>query len=392
MVGRVAGSIVLFSAIAGYPASLNAQERPEGVIVGPLVIAPALDLSLSYDDNVFAEPDDAEGDLVFTVSPGLRIANLSQRYQVEANFGISAERYRRFSSENDFAYGADVAARVLATQRTTLTGSVAASRQNEDRGDTAANRGREEPARFTEVRADLGAERRFPRAAALIEGSVVRVTFDDEADRDRDRLILRLDSRFSYSLSPPLSVFVAPFVENISFTRTEPGQPDDSALAIGTRLGAAYEQPDLWTAEIGLGPVHQRFDDPTLGSNTGLTIDAALDWQPTRLTTVAIEISRDVVPTTEQGSLSQVETVAGLSVSHQFDRDIVGEVRTAWSREEFQDIDRTDDTLTAGVGVRYALSRNIALVANWSFETNDSTLSSEDFQRNLVSIGISAQL
>ena len=63
-----------------------------------------------------------------------------------------------------------------------------------------------------------------------------------------------------------------------------------------------------------------------------------------------------------------------------------------YTRDDFSGIDRTDDTITAGGGVSYLINRNFSIDAGYTYTKRWSDDEDEEFDRNLIRIGVTARL
>lgn len=69
--------------------------------MGPLSLHPFVRQQMSYDSNVFLEPDDEKEDVIWTTTPGI-IADLKfDDHLIEASYKCDFENFTKFSSQND---------------------------------------------------------------------------------------------------------------------------------------------------------------------------------------------------------------------------------------------------------------------------------------------------
>jgi hypothetical protein len=81
-----------------------------------------------------------------------------------------------------------------------------------------------------------------------------------------------------------------------------------------------------------------------------------------------------------------------LEVDHELLRNVILNGLVAFSRDDFEGIDRADDTFDVGAGVSYLLNRNFSIDGNYTFTKRWSDLETEEFERNRFLIGVTARL
>ena len=96
---------------------------------------------------------------------------------------------------------------------------------------------------------------------------------------------------------------------------------------------------------------------------------------------------------TSRSSLGrQQDASAGLGVEHELLRNVILAANVGYTRDDFSGINRTDDTISAGGGVNYLLNRNFSIGAGYNFTTRSSDDKNEEFDRNLIRIGVTGRL
>jgi uncharacterized protein (PEP-CTERM system associated) len=81
-----------------------------------------------------------------------------------------------------------------------------------------------------------------------------------------------------------------------------------------------------------------------------------------------------------------------LEVNHELLRNVLLNGNVGYIRDDFEGVDRTDNTLRAGAGVSYLLNRHLSLDAKYDFSTRDSDENDEEYTRNRFLVGITGKL
>ena len=152
----------------------------------------------------------------------------------------------------------------------------------------------------------------------------------------------------------------------------------DRVLAIAERYQGVF-------CTVGTHPHHADEED-----GIGYGID--LTWTPTLLTTVTASGGGDFRPTTQDEAEANFRSSVGLGVRHELLRNVILAANVDYYRDDFSGIDRTDNTISAGGGVSYLINRNFSVGAGYNYTTRSSDEDDEEFNRNLVRIGVTGRL
>ena len=110
------------------------------------------------------------------------------------------------------------------------------------------------------------------------------------------------------------------------------------------------------------------------------------------LTTVTASGGGDFRPTTQDDAEANFRSTVGLGVEHELLRNVILAANVGYTRDDFSGIDRTDNTISAGGGVNYLINRNFSVGAGYNYTTRSSDEDDEEFNRNLVRIGVTGRL
>ena len=156
--------------------------------------------------------------------------------------------------------------------------------------------------------------------------------------------------------------------------------------------GAAVDLTNLLVGEFSVGYRRQYFDEGDFDEEDGVGYNVDLTYTPTLLTTVTASGGGDFRPTTQDNAEANFRSNIGLGVEHELLRNVILAANVGYTRDEFSGIDRTDNTIGAGGGVSYLINRNFSVNAGYSFTTRSSDEDDEEFDRNLIRIGVAARL
>ncbi|WP_282097230.1 MULTISPECIES: outer membrane beta-barrel protein [Guyparkeria] len=370
--------------------------------MGGFLFFPQLTVTTLYDTNIYGvngsvpvDKDDPRGpiedetaDTVGILSPSLAVRSDWDSHELNFNAGADLARYRDNSDENydDFWLNAD--GRYDINTVSNVFGGLGYTRTHEDRTSPEGAAGIE-PVTYDSLDAHGGYARRIGRTVLRLGGTAQRLDYDsgitvdgvpiNHDDRDRD--IYALGARLTYLHSPR----VQPFVQASTETRRYRDSRDDLDYrrdSDGQRLavGATFDSGSGVSGEVYGGLLYQDYDDPRFSSITTPDVGAQVNWQVTPFTRLRGAIDRSLEETTywqiEDGvpvvSSGYLYSRAEASVEHRLTPRTTLSALASYGQVDYQEVDRTDDLISAGVGVEYRLTRNLLLQFDYRHFQRDS--------------------
>jgi hypothetical protein len=376
---------------------VTARPRPDfdplGIRAGGFLIYPNTTVAATYDDNVFASKNDTKDDFYFNFLPGFSIRSNFPRHAI--NFAAQAD-IARYTSETDEDYedvGAALDGRLDITRNNRLTGGLRFAKDHESRDDPedpgadVTNK----PVEFYDYGARLGFQQDFNRLNFGLLGTFDRRDYDEQGDTDeseRDRNLYGARLRTGYFVSPRINAFLQGAYRREQRDASNKSQRDNNVYTAG--VGSEIDFTGLLFGEFDVGWSLQEFDDSEFDSENGFTYGANLTWNPTRLTSVRLD-GRGGFQPSDVGS-SNLESQIGLRVDHELLRNLLIGGEIVYNRDDFQDTNRTDNRIDVGPSITYLINRNFSVGAEYTFTTRQSDDSDREFDRNLVTLRVTAQL
>jgi hypothetical protein len=372
---------------------VTARPRPDydplGIRAGGFLIFPSTSVTGSYTDNVFATDNDTDDDFFFNFLPGIVVRSNFPRHAIAWTTEANIARYVSETDENYEDFGTALRGRLDITRNNRLTGDVNFARAHESRDDPEDPGAdvADEPLKYYDYGGSLGFEQDFNRLNFGLLGSVDRRDFTDGDEGDRDRNLFGGRLRTGYFISPRINAFLQ------GGFRREVRDDEDSNRdnnVYSASVGTEIDFTGLLFGEAFAGWSLQEFDDDEFDSENGFTYGANLTWNPTRLTSLRLEGQGGFEPS-DVGS-SRLESEIGLRVDHELLRNVLIGGEVSYQRDDFQDADRVDNRIDVGPDITYLLNRYLSVGAGYTFTTRDSDDSDREFDRNLVTLRVTAQL
>ena len=370
-----------------------------GIRVGTFRLYPSLDITGMFDDNVFASSSGKKSDYVGVVSPSLELRSVWKQHALNLWGGADIGRHARFTKENYEDYNAGADGRYDITSDFYLFGGVAFDRTHEPR-ESPDNAFGLRPTIYRDLDGHAGLHKEFGPFTLRFGGTIRWLDYDDAAgsvgtinNDDRDRVVYTIATRLSYRLARGYEVFgqatydrrdYTSFADDNGFRRSSQGYR--AAIGLKAELGRELD------GEVYVGYLEQVYDDARFKPVSNIHFGARLRWlvKPSLLVTGFVD--RSVEETTLAGASSYIATRFGLRFEHALAEKWTLQGHASYAANQYQDIARTDDIYSAGIGVRYYFDPRLWAGFDYSYQYRDSTAEGQQYTQNLVMFRIGAQL
>ena len=357
-----------------------------GIKAGSFLVLPAVELSAGYNTNPGAAPG-GPGSLYFVIAPELHVRSTWPVNSFTADITGSYTDY----PNNDFQPSLNVpylnakADGTLDVTRTTqilLEARTIVSTDNP--GSPNIQFGLTTLPIDTTVGGTLGAAQQFGRFDLSLKGTFDRSMYSsaqltdgetanfDYRNFDQYGGILRL----GYEIDPGLK----PFVELDADSRvhdiaTDIFGEDRDSDGTSAKFGAALNLTNSLTGEIAAGYMKRDYHDPTLPNIAGPTIDGALIWQATPLTTAKLTAASIVTESTVQGVSGEFSRSVTGEVDHALRTWLVANAQLGYEYDQYVGLGRNDNHYFAAAGLTYKMNRDIQLRGEVRQDWLDSNVS-----------------
>jgi hypothetical protein len=372
---------------------------PLGIRAGNFLIFPELFVGETYDDNIFATSSGETDDFITVISPEVRAVSNFVRHRLGVTVGADIGLYLDESDENYEDYFGAVDGRLDIRRSTFLDARAGIGHFHEDRDDPE-EAGGSEPTEYDRYDGELALNHTFNRLFTRLTGRVAVFDYDDVPSPfgtidqdDRDRTDYDALLRVGYLVSPRFNVFTEGryTIEDRDQDVDDQGFERDSD-GWEVRAGAGIDLTAVLFGEAYVGYRSESFDEPTFDDVDGVSFGVDLTWNPTTLTTLVLSGSSDIEATTQAGAAGNFQSNIGLSVDHELLRNLLVGGRFGYERDDFDGIDRVDDTFALGASVTYLINRYLSVEGAYLFTDRSSDIDAVEYSRNRITLGITAQL
>jgi hypothetical protein len=399
---------------AGAPERVSVAQRPHpdydpiGARLGGFLIFPSVDLSETYDSNIFAAKAPEVGDFFTDVQPAINVVSNFSRHALGFNANGEFKRYITHSSENVDNASATAGGRLDLLRDIYLLGGLQFRHAHEDRADPNSNPAQLTPTEYEVGGAGLGYVHERGRLAFRIDAAVNDYLYHNVPARgggvviesDRDRIELAAKPRVSYEIVPGYHAFVQVQGNARSYRLTHDQNGfNKNSSGYEVDAGTALDLGGIITGEVYAGYLAQNYQDSRLKPATGVGFGGNLLWNVTQLTSIRFTLSRSVQETVVTGALGaaivdasgDVVTAVGAALEHELRRNVLLTAGLSYTEDNFQGISRTDNSYEADAGGRYLINRNLSAGLDLSYRKRDSNQTVNNYSREIVTARLRAQ-
>lgn len=384
--------------------TVTERERPEldalGVRSGGFTIFPSVEVSQTYNDNIFATQNATVDDFITTVTPTVAVSSDWNQHYLGFNGSADIVRYWSNTAEEHEKVRLSVDGRLDIRRDTTATARAGYERDSEERGSVNDVNGIT-PTTLDVRTVDVGIANKWNRVSLSADGGFENRDFDDVAtstgatinNDDRDRSQYSLDVRAGYEIQQAYEAFLQVILTSVDYDAAvdDAGVNRDSE-GYELRAGARVDLTGLLFGDVFVGYLNRDYDGATLASVDAFVAGLDLTWNVTPLTTIKGGVTRTVNETTLASASGTLRTEVKTSVDHELLRNLILSGRFSFSTEEFEGVSREDDYMKFGAGAKYLLNRYFSIVLDYDYSERDSNVVGSDNEINKVLLKIRAQL
>ena len=198
--------------------------------------------------------------------------------------------------------------------------------------------------------------------------------------------------RAAYEISP----YLKPFVEGTYDTRVHNSPVDPygyyrDSEGVALRAGAEVKISDLLHGQAAGGYAERDYQDVRLSQLRAPTIDAALIYTPTPLTTLTLRAATTLDETTLPAASGEISRTITAELAHDLLRNLKVTALGTYFNNQYPGVSLVENGYTAGVKLEYKITRSIALHASYSHERLGSNEAGDDYTANVFLVGLRFQ-
>ncbi|RYZ13328.1 MAG: hypothetical protein EON61_07380 [Alphaproteobacteria bacterium] len=364
---------------------------PEPLRAGAFVIDANILGAVEFNDNVYAQETNKVDDTIIRVRPEVIARSNWSVHALTVGATVDHRQFTGEDSETATDYNLFANGRLDVTRNFSFTGNAATGQTTEARYEPGSQFA-PEPAHDKYVTADIGASYRSDRL--LLQGQVGASQHnyqDFYPQRDFDETFV--GGRVSYAISPDVAVFADVRQAELDYDDTALINRDGTQTSL--RAGVNFELSAPFRGEIAVGQVNDKRDAPGSEDAKSASVDAAVEWFPTQLTTVTFRGFAGITDPGIQEALSADTQRYSVRVDHELLRNILLHAEAGFGTYKynasplFPTYDRQDDFTDVNIGGAYKLNKNARVEAGYTFHNRDSSgVGATSLDQNVFSVGL----
>jgi len=340
-----------------------------------------------YDTNIFGN-NTSDADTIFSFTPDLRYTRAVGKISTIAVAGVNIIRFNEADDENSEDPFASVTFNYDAADKGNARLSIGFARSSQA-DDTVLDRLKSDEYALDSMVNHFYSEKLGYRVGF---GTTISES-KTNGFNDVDTYTVSLGSvyRYSQKLNAALTYsFRKSGTEDVDTTLFEKPDSDDH------RLTASLEgeiSPKV-TGQIGVGFSIRDYDEG--GSDVAPTLSTGLNWAAAEKTTVSFNATQDFETTSAAQSALRFKTSLGVTQAINAKLNLTGSFGYEHATYENSavapaDNGRTDDSFIFQAGAAYAFTRYVSANAGITYRDNQSDAARADYERTIVSVGVSAR-
>jgi hypothetical protein len=384
--------------------AVGVRERPRpeydaiGIHAGGFTLFPMIQAGATFEDNVFAVVAGAKSDTIGELTPVVRLNSNWSSNELDFTASGTSRYYSSYSALNSTDWRVEGYGRLDVVRDASIDGDVSYFDGIESLLDNpipnlakpieytqlTGNFGGQWSAARTKFVARLQSDKYDFKNGTLLNGFVVD-------QNDRDRTVTQFTGRADYSVSPDTAVFVSASGNWRDYRLRPPvATIDRNSDGYNILAGFNFGVTRLIHGDLGVGYLHQTYDQPGVPDLSGFAANVKLEWLPTEVVTVTGTAARQVGDSGVGGTASIITSQAGVTADYEFRRDIILSAGAAYYQDDYNNISRRDDRWSAMLSGDYMLNRVAAVFVKYSYwdQNSNDAVAGRIYKVNDVSIGL----
>jgi len=374
--------------------------KKPGYYVGGIRYMPKIDISGTYNDNIYATDKNRVSDFITVVRGNLAARSDWERHQLSFNIGGKIGSYWDTPDEDYTDYWADLKGRYDISSQSNVFGGLGYSFLHESRDSPDANLSGIFPTTYSSKNAHLGLSHSLGSYTFRLGGTYENLEFNNvptlfggTLDNEyRDRTLTGLGMRATRKISESSDLFAQLLFDKRKYDETtdQYGYQKDSD-GYRAAVGIKQKLEGLGRFEAYFGLLAQNYDDPRFKDIRKPDFAGSLTILPSARSKLVANLDRELYETTQAGSAGYLYTSLGARFDYRFLPKLTGQLNASYATADYLDVEREDDYIRAGLGLKYQLTPNFFLAADYLRVERDSNERTSDFKQDLffLSLGMS---
>jgi hypothetical protein len=379
-------------------ASVTSYE-PKGMPLGGFRLFPTLETVGDYDDNVFLSQTNQQSDYFFRETPQFMLRSDWSRHMLDLYGAASLYQYTSLTNENHVDWDAGGDGRLDIYQGMSFAGSGSYSVEHLANSSPDQPTNAKSPSEFSIAHSSAALSYNPYHFGFYLGGTFDRYVYDSteliddllESNADRNEDAYSAYAKASYEVSPGYAVFVQGTDNQTHYDLPvdRSGIRRDSEGYAGN-AGVDMLVTNLIRGQVFVGYLDQRYKAP-FTDVSGVNFGANVTWFTTPLWTFGLTASRSLNGTVLATASTEDDRTVQLSSDFRAAPDIVVTGSAGYLDAKFEGSPRDDRYITGRLSLSYYLNPWISAEVSDTYQVRNSTVSGQNFNDNVATIGLKFQ-
>jgi hypothetical protein len=376
-----------------------AYEFPSGPAQGPASIqlgetpvfaTPYLGFGAGHDDNLFLSNTNRKSSTLYVVSPGLKLEARDPNKVIQFNYQGQYGHYTQSSEDNYVDHNANVQFDMAVDRRNFFRLGYLYVRSHDPRGSTDRPISTD-PDKF---RLD-GPSAAYTFGTPGARGRIELYYSNLEREYLNNRQFTMLSDRRTQEYGGIFYLRVMPKTSLLAEARHTDIDYKLSSSPLDSRedriyAGVTWEATAATTGTLKYGRLEKKFDQSFSTERTS-SWEALVTWRPLTYSRFDFYSARQTNESTGVGSFI-LTSVAGVTWTHAWNSVFSTGVDARYTKDEFQNATRVDETKSLGFRAGYKFRRWLTLGAEYTHTRRDSNQSIFEYDKNLYLLTATASM
>ena len=360
---------------------------PGNIHLGQLQIHPYLSETETFNDNIYATPNDTKSDMITTTNPGIKLMMPFSTHEVDAEYQAVFKNYADYSAEDTVDQYASVKGKFKFADLYGLNISDNYENGHIPRAESAVG----EIEGYDKNAAALSASYIFADRFQVQTGyTQTNWNYSLDYDKYRNRDEELISTYLYYRFLPKTSAFIEYDFNNIIYEQKLDGLDN---LVQTPFLGVKWEFSDRTNGTVKVGFLHKEFEASDKSNVDTWSASVDVHHAFTETSSIQVKGLRDVNESNFNGTSYFITTGAFAEYTLKLFYKLSALARFSYGEDDYSNAvapypDRHDQTTLAGVGLGYQMKDWLAFVLNYNHLVRDSNIDTWNLTDNTISLTV----
>lgn len=383
--------VVAVAALAGQTWAFE----PAGVKAADILITPTVKLSERWDSNFRAVEVGAENTFVTTLAPAVNFNKKGNKGELNVDLGATSDTFHSSLVDNNVDYSATAGLSLQLDSRNRLkldagfvhteeTASLVQNLQNDINEKTNVGLLYGFGAETARGQFELGA-----RASQLrFQNDLVVAGKRLNSEREYDDL--GFTATLYAALAPKTKALLEARHTTYEYVSNTGLDSTNTAVLVGVKWDATAKT----SGAIRVGNETKEFDAAALGDRDNAMWEANITWNPLSYSTFVLSTGSKLDEGNNGAALIETRSNS-LDWTHQWLERLSSKASLSLMNQDYLGAgggNRSDEITNAGVGLTYSMRRWLDVGVGYKYSQNDSNAATYSFDRDMISLSLTAGL